>query len=367
MTAPLKVGVIGVGGIAQMMHLPSLSERPDLFQITAIADTSQATLDAVGTRYGVAARHTDYRELVRRPDVDAVLLLASGSHRDPAVAALENKKHLFIEKPLGFSLGESEAIASVAKKTPVTTMVGYHKRYDPAYRRARELVRGMKDLRYVEVTVLHPDDGAYRGHHAILPIQTAPKLVKTETEDIRGSHENVMKGPMAATFEEVAGKGTSSDKRVAGMILFQSLIHDINAVRGILGEPESVVSAEVWREGFAQHSITRFPKDVRLSMSWVSVPGLRNYEETISFVGNETRVKLVFPSPYLRHFNTPLYVERMEGEDHIVEQRTVSFEEAFRVELHHFADSIRTGKAPETTVDDALGDARWIHQIAAKY
>ena len=48
-------------------------------------------------------------------------------------------------------------------------MVGYHKRYDPAYRRARDEVRALRDLRLVEATVLHPDDGAYRSHHAILP------------------------------------------------------------------------------------------------------------------------------------------------------------------------------------------------------
>jgi len=60
---PLRVGVVGCGGIAQMMHLPTLAERSDLFQIVALADVSEKTLDAVGDRYGVRARFKEGREL----------------------------------------------------------------------------------------------------------------------------------------------------------------------------------------------------------------------------------------------------------------------------------------------------------------
>src|SRR5713101_9674740 len=111
MTTPLRVAVVGCGGIAQMMHLPTLAERPDLFAVTALADVNRATLEAVAGRYGVAAASTDYREVVGRDDVDAVLLLASGSHREPALAALAAGKHLFVEKPLGFGVAETAEIA----------------------------------------------------------------------------------------------------------------------------------------------------------------------------------------------------------------------------------------------------------------
>src|SRR3989442_6705746 len=114
MSGPLRVGVVGCGGIAQMMHLPTLAERPDVFSMVALADLNRATLEAVGSRYSVGGLHLDFRELVSRADVDAVLLLASGSHEEPAVAALQAGKHLFVEKPLGFSLEETERIAAGA-------------------------------------------------------------------------------------------------------------------------------------------------------------------------------------------------------------------------------------------------------------
>ncbi len=367
MGGPLRVGVVGCGGIAQMMHLPTLAERPDLFSIVALADLNGATLEAVGRRYGVGGLHLDVRELVSRADVDAVLLLASGSHEGPAVAALEAGKHLFVEKPLGFSLEETERIAAVARKCRGRLMVGYHKRFDPAYLKAREEVRGLRDLRYVEVTVLHPDDGAYRDHHALLPVPERPPSPPDEEESKRAVAREATEGPLADRVTATVGEGAPREHRVGAFLLFQSLVHDVNALRGILGEPEEVVSAEVWRDGFAQHSISRFPGDLRVSMSWVFLPGLKHYEERLRFVSPEKRVTLLFPSPYLRHLPTPLQVERMESGELVVEQRTVSYEEAFRAELHHFRSCILDGRDPSPSLEDALGDARWLRAIARAY
>ena len=367
MNGPLRVGVVGCGGIAQMMHLPTLGERPDLFSIVALADLNGATLEAVGRRYAVGGLHLDFRELVSRADVDAVLLLASGSHEEPAVAALQAGKHLFVEKPLGFSLEETERIAAVARRSRGRLMVGYHKRFDPAYLKAREEVRGLRDLRYVEATVLHPDDGAYREHHALLPVPDRPRTPPAEEESNRAVVREATEGPLADRVTATVGENAPSAHRVGAFVLFQSLVHDVNALRGILGEPEAVVSAEVWRGGFAQHSVSRFPGDVRVSMSWVSLPGLKHYEERLRFVSPEKRITLVFPSPYLRHLPTPLFVERMEAGELVLEQRTVSYEEAFRAELHHFRSCILEGRAPSPSLEDALGDARWMRAIARAY
>lgn len=367
MGAPLRVGLIGCGGIAQMMHLPTLAERPDLFQVTALADVSRETLEAVGRRYGVSTLTTDYRELVARADVDAVLLLASGSHRDSATAALLAGKHLFVEKPLAFSLAETEAIAAVAKTAKGRLMIGYHKRFDSHYLKARDEVRAMKDLRYVEATVLHPDDAAYRTHHAVFPLPDKPWMPAPEAETNRWLFRDAAQGPLAECVTSTVGADAPLAHRVGALLLFLSLIHDVNVLRGILGEPEQVVSAEVWRGGFAQHSLTRFPKDVRVSLSWISLPGVKHYEERLRFVSPEKRVTLVFPSPYLRHFPTPLEIEKMDGAELVVERRTVSYEEAFRAELHHFHHCVEAGKDPEPSLQDALGDARWIQAIARAY
>ncbi|PYQ17249.1 MAG: hypothetical protein DMF80_01515 [Acidobacteria bacterium] len=366
MTSPLRVAVVGCGGIAQMMHLPTLAERPDLFAIAALADVNRATLDAVSRRYGVATAATDYREVVARPDVDAVLLLASGSHKEAALAALEAGKHLFVEKPLGFGVPETEEIAEAARRSRGRLMVGYHKRFDPAYLKAREEVRSLGDLRYVEVTVLHPDDAAHRTHHALLPVAERPWSPAPEETLNEAIAAEARQGSAAAAVAGIVGEDAPTAWRVAAFLLSISLIHDVDAVRGILGEPEEVVSAHVWQDGFAQTSLSRFGR-ARVSLSWISLPGLKHYEERLRFVSPDKRITLVFPSPYLRHFPTALEIERMQGEELVVERHTVSYEEAFRVELHHFRRCLAEGIAPAPSIDDALGDARWIEAIARAY
>jgi predicted dehydrogenase len=364
---PLRVAVVGCGGIAQIMHLPTLAERPDLFTVAALADVNRATLDAVARRYGVAAAATDYREVVGRPDVDAVLLLASGSHRDASLAALAAGKHLFVEKPLGFGVAETEEIAKAARGSRGRLMVGYHKRFDPSYLKAREEVRALRDLRYVEVTVLHPEDAAYRTHHVVLPLGDRPWSPTPEPAINQAILAEATRGEAAEAVAGIVGKDAPAAARVAAFLLSVSLIHDVDAVRGILGEPEQVVSAHVWRDGFAQTSLTRFRGDVHASLSWISLPGVKHYEERLRFVSPEKRVTLTFPSPYLRHAATPLEVERMDGDELVVEHRTVSYEEAFRAELHHFQRCLAEGTAPTPSLDDAIGDARWIEAIARAY
>jgi predicted dehydrogenase len=363
----LRVGIVGCGGIAQMMHLPTLFERPDLFEVTALADVSRPTLEAVGRRYKVAALFPDHRELLTRPDVDAVMLLASGSHREAVAAGLAAGKHVFVEKPLAFSLEETEAIAALAKKAKGRLMVGYHKRFDPHYLKARDEVRQMKDLRYVEATVLHPDDAAYRTHHVVLPLPAGPWKPIPEPEMNRRLLEIAKDEALEGSLDQTVGRDAPQSNRIATLLLFLSLIHDVNALRGILGEPERVISAEAWQGGFAQHSLTQFARDVRVSLSWISLPGVKHYEERLRFVSPEKRVTLRFPSPYLRHFPTPLEIEKMDGDELVVEQRTVSYEEAFRTELHYFHHCVEEGKQPQPSIDDALGDARWIREIARAY
>src|SRR5688500_4617642 len=100
---PLRIGVIGCGAIAQIMHIPYLTEY-DPFELVAIADAYRPVLDAVGDRYHIAERYTDWREMMAREDIDAVGIFHSGSHRDTIIAALDANKHVFVEKPMAWNL-----------------------------------------------------------------------------------------------------------------------------------------------------------------------------------------------------------------------------------------------------------------------
>src|SRR3954454_18052674 len=131
----LRIGVIGCGTVAQIMHLPYLHSLPDLFEIAALSDLSSALVQAMGKKYGVPAEHcyTGYQQMLLA-DIDAVLVLTAGSHAPPVIAAIEAGKHVLVEKPLCFTLREADAIIAATAKHNVKVMVAYMKRYDPGYR-----------------------------------------------------------------------------------------------------------------------------------------------------------------------------------------------------------------------------------------
>src|SRR5262249_31226759 len=153
----IKIGVVGAGLIAQMMHLPHLKELADLYDVVALCDVSARTLQYVADRHGVARRHADYRDLLK-DDLDAVLVLSADSHGQVVLDALRAGKHVLTEKPLCYTLGEADAIVAAHAQAGTVCMVAYMKRYDPAFRYAAPLVRQLPQLQAVHITVLHPSE-----------------------------------------------------------------------------------------------------------------------------------------------------------------------------------------------------------------
>ena len=82
---------------------------------------------------------TDWREAVERSDVDVVVVSTPNAYLcDVAVAALENGKHVLIEKPMGRDLAEAEMLAGVARSSRGLLKIGFNHRYHPALRAAHE-------------------------------------------------------------------------------------------------------------------------------------------------------------------------------------------------------------------------------------
>ena len=150
---PLRIGVIGCGLIAQVMHLPYLHELSDRYSVEAICDLSPTVLAAVGERYAVPTRVTRWQDLLETP-LDAVLIATPGSHALPAIAAARKGLHVFVEKPMCFSPAEGRAMIAAARDAGVTLMVGNMKRYDPAVERLAAELAATEGLRLVQVTTL---------------------------------------------------------------------------------------------------------------------------------------------------------------------------------------------------------------------
>src|SRR5262245_16729525 len=104
--SPLKVGLIGCGHIAQSTHLHVLTRLPDV-DLVALAEVDATRRYEASRRAPAAIAVADYQELLALPDVEAVVIcLPNALHADAAIAALEARKHVYLEKPLATTLAE---------------------------------------------------------------------------------------------------------------------------------------------------------------------------------------------------------------------------------------------------------------------
>nr|WP_157553901.1 Gfo/Idh/MocA family oxidoreductase [Herbidospora sakaeratensis] len=140
----LGVGVIGLsarGGWASIAHVPALNALRDRFELRALSTSSAESARAAGERYGVPLAFGAAEELVRRPEVDLVVVSVDvAHHRDLVATALAAGKHVLSEWPLGRSLAEAEEMAALADRAGVRGFTGLHGRSLPALRYLRDLV-----------------------------------------------------------------------------------------------------------------------------------------------------------------------------------------------------------------------------------
>ena len=127
----LKIGIIGLGGISQLMHLPDLSRNKEV-EISAISDINRSALDEVSSKFKIDRSFLDYRKMLQEVELDAVIIATpTKSHTAIAIDCLEAGKHILVEKPLARSEEEARQIADLAKEKGLIAMVGMNLRYRP--------------------------------------------------------------------------------------------------------------------------------------------------------------------------------------------------------------------------------------------
>ena len=352
MSQRIRVGVIGCGVIAEVMHLPHLLELDDLFELAAVCDISEGRAAACARRFGGPAQFTSWEQMLGSQRLDAVLVLTSGSHAPAAIAAAQAGKHVLVEKPMSFNLEEGVEMVHAARSSGVQLMVGMMKRYDPAYERLLELLPDAGELRLVKVTTLESPYRPYVEGYPLAPtMPAAPEVIaQLQAEDER-------------RLDVALPAADAQTRHCYHRILIGSLVHEFNALRGALGEPDQVKYAAL------------DPRVVNLSigfagtdchMSWVALPGMARYSQQFAFFGLERRLTLTLPSPYLRGFPSELAIEGGTPDTshswRTVE--TVSYIEAFKRELIEFHGAIDEAREPLTDGIDGLHDVALCSAIA---
>jgi len=134
----VNLGIIGLGYMGKV-HLRNCLNLK-FVEVSAVADTSKKAL-RLAQKLGVKRLYTDYNELLRQPNIDAVLIcLPNYLHAPCAIRAAEEHKHIFLEKPLARSLKEGREIVSAARKYNLKLMVGYSMRFSSVFKNLKRKI-----------------------------------------------------------------------------------------------------------------------------------------------------------------------------------------------------------------------------------
>ena len=135
MAEPIKVGLIGAGGISRQ-HLPGYQLDPARVRLEAVCDIREEAAQGFAAEADIGADSifSDAREMCELADIDAVdICTIHDTHAELAIAAAEAGKHVLLEKPMAISMEECRAIVEATEKAGVTFMVAQHLRHVPTY------------------------------------------------------------------------------------------------------------------------------------------------------------------------------------------------------------------------------------------
>ncbi|MCF8262776.1 MAG: Gfo/Idh/MocA family oxidoreductase [Melioribacteraceae bacterium] len=129
----IRIGVIGLGGIAQVVHLPILSKLANV-EITAVSELNKNRLNTLSSKFDIKNSFTDYRKMLDSTDLglDAVVISTpTNTHHDIAIDVIDSGKHLLIEKPVTRTYEEANSICQKAEAKGVKAMVAMNMRFRP--------------------------------------------------------------------------------------------------------------------------------------------------------------------------------------------------------------------------------------------
>jgi predicted dehydrogenase len=140
MKEKIRVGLIGSGWIGQHHGSNIIANEHAVLAGVYNPDMEQAK--AFLQRNGSSAvTHKDYEELLRRNDIDAVVIASpNAAHGGQAVAAAQAGKHIYLEKPMAITLEDCRKIVDAVRKAGVICDMGYHRRLNPLVQHARSLI-----------------------------------------------------------------------------------------------------------------------------------------------------------------------------------------------------------------------------------
>jgi predicted dehydrogenase len=350
----LRVGFVGCGEVAQIIHRPSLHQLPDQFEVTALCDVSPRILEELGNLWNIGTLTTDHRELVQRSDVDAVLVANPNAfHAEVTLDAIAAGKHVLVEKPMCVTLREAEQIVAAQKNTKVVVQVGYMRRYAAAFLEGCEMVKAMTEIRFARVR-------DFIGSNSLI-INPTSRVIR-DLELPEAAKMDAKLRDEALVEEALGGKPSDSLRRAYGLLLGLSS-HDLSAMRELLGMPGKVLFAAQRSGGLYMTAI--FDYGPFVCQFETGIDGIARFDAHLEVYGSHQVVRVQYDTPYVRNLPIRLFVTEDNGRGGVrsLELHPV-WGDPFVAEWRAFHENITQGKLPKTGPEDFVQDLELFAEMA---
>ena len=309
----VRLGLIGLGYIGKT-HLKN-AQKLDNTKIVSVADTSKQAL-AYAKDKGVKLLYSDYTEMLKQPDLDAVIVsLPNFLHKESVDYICEEEKHILMEKPLARNPAEGKYIVDKARKHDLKLMVGYPLRFTPYLIKAKEdidsgdfgFIQNLHAVRTGSGPYFHRDAGGY-------PI------------------------PVPEWW--------FSKEKVGGGVLLDTGCHLINLLRWYFGDIVKIHGAFGYKYGLEVEDqalcIVEFDNGTKgcLTLNWTSYYDMFKIE-----IFGTTSNHTIYQKPTSKPITA---IQMLLG--------TSKFWVPYMNEIEHFSDSVLNDKNPEPSGEDGLKD-----------
>lgn len=321
----LSVGIIGCGW-AGGQHARAYSFLHDV-QLRAFADIDEGKARSLAGKCG-ASWHQDYRKMLDDPEIDAVsVCLPHHLHSEVAVDSAEASKHILCEKPMANNLDEADAMIRAAEKSGVTLMIAENVRFSSVNLKLKELI----------------------DNDAIGEIFLARIFRDHEM------HDSLRRRPWFL-----------DKKKAGGGIWMAGGIHDVDALRMLIGEVEAVSlfqARSVFPEMEGDDTVAGLLRFANGAVGVVTESFSTKTYKTIAprgcpFVLNGSTGTITVLSDQIQ-----IYGEKVEGANSFL-QLKVERADTFVEEIKHFIDCIENGEVPITSGEE---ERKTLEVICAGY
>lgn len=350
----VSVGLIGLGEVAQLMHLPLLADDPR-FRIAAIFDVSPSLTSYIAGRYGIEKTYETADDLLVDPGLDAVFVLTPDHlHADLLEKAIRARKHVFIEKPATLTAAQLKPLVELDKSNGRIVFVGYMRRYSRAFSELKKRLPARGDIRHVRIRDLIRESKFFvdQTRRVFRPTDVPQGLV----DEGRARTQKLLRSVM--------GEAAPADAVRAYQVLTGLASHSFSAMRELFGRPSAVAAA---RQHRGENVTVLFDYGSFTCVYEAVIHDVARFDSAIEVLTLDQHLRINYDTPYIRNLPTRLEITRSTDTETGTEIVGPIYEDPFRLELDAFHESVTTGIKPKTTLADSLADLELFAEVGAHF